>query len=148
MPEEPIFGPASEYLQSVWNQVGIAVKLQDVEYAAWASALVNGTFDAMPLKDLQHQSSYRRFHCVHLRAAPAGLNFGRTKDSQVEDEIKAAEASSGAVGCLHWSNVQSLMLQHFDLLPLATPKTQYFSRGIANQPTQTSIKFIALRRVA
>lgn len=40
------------------------------------------------------------------------------------------------------------MGEHYHFLPLATPKTQYFAKGIEYQPTQTFIEFIALRRVA
>lgn len=144
-----LFATASEYLQSVWEQAGMTVKLQDLDYPGWTAILLNGNDDAITLR-ISSTSPAPGSSIAYFTGTPppAGINFTQADDPAVDAEIKAAESTSGNTSCQHWSNVQRLLLQDRDVLPLATPKVLYFAHSIAYHPTQTFIEFIGLRRTA
>jgi peptide/nickel transport system substrate-binding protein len=145
------FGAGTEYVAEQWNKVGITVDLADSDFATWLASLRTfNNFDvsAYPtVGNLPNPSNYMAI--LTGRVPPAGNNLARNLDPAVDKEYAAALASEGAERCLHYSNVQKLLLQHHDVLPLAAPILYWFSRpGIDYMPGIDTTTSQFTRRVA
>ena len=141
-------GGGPDYLDSVWDSAGITVKYDVLDFNSWLQRQLKSDFDAL----VQQYSSDTPNPEGAIQAflgptPPAGLNLPKTTDPEAEMELKLAQTTVGTERCKHWSNVQRLLLQNFNLLPLAAPATQWFSRGLDFLPGVAVVNARYIKRV-
>ncbi len=118
----------TEYLQSVWNQMGATVVASNTDLSTYVKALVAGDFDvtylpgATPLPSAGPSAPR-----VSGPFPPQGTNFGRIADPVLVQEAGAAQASVGAESCTHWVSFQQELWKHWHVLPLFASAAQWFS---------------------
>src|SRR6266851_2803770 len=141
------FGSGPEYLDATWENAGITVKFDLLDAATFIQRHIQGDFDADVQVNSSETASPLAGAALLLGAAPpVGINFSRSVNPEAEEEFALARSTQGAERCQHWSNVQRLLLQSYDILPLAAPAIQWFSRNLDFAPGVTvNVRYI--RRV-
>ena len=142
------FGAGPDYLDSQWESAGITVKYDLLEFGTFIQRLVKSDFDAVVQQNSSETPSPTAGAANWIGPVPpAGLNWPRTANPEAEKEFTLAQTTVGAERCQHWSNVQRLLLQGFNILPLAAPSTQWFSRGLDFAPGVSGVDVRYIRRV-
>lgn len=142
------FGRGTEYIASIWEQLGVTVNLSDEAQAAYLNDLHTSNFDVVPFPS--HSETPDPSYNPHWFTGPilkaGGSNQILMQDPEVDSETTAALASGGQQSCAHWQKVQALVLQNDDLLPLAVPAPFWFAKkGIAFQGNSLEVMPYTIR---
>lgn len=123
-------GNGWEYLSTVWDSAGITVKTDLItDFSAWVQNLTQSNFDVtIPQTSSTAPSPSATVFFIGA-VPPKGYNFSKTVNPEADREFALAQSTVGAERCQHWSNVQRLLLQGFDILPLAAPGVVSFGRA-------------------
>lgn len=141
-------GSGPDYVDSVWDSAGITVKYASLDFNTWLQRVLSSNFDTLVIQNSSVTPSPSAGASQYLGPLPpTGFNWGHVVNPEADSEWQLANASVGAQRCQHWSNVQRLLLQHLDILPLAAPATQWFSRGLDFAPGVASLNVIYVKRV-
>lgn len=142
-----LWATGDEYIAGVWGQLGVTVTLADETGAAYLADLTKGNFTATTFAangETPDPSYIPRF--ITGQPVPAGTNLIRIKNPELDSERAAALASSGTESCAHWAKAQALVLQNFDLKPLANPAKIWFARkGLAFQGNLSEVMPYTIR---
>lgn len=132
MPED--LGSGGEYLQSAFRQLGLDIKLSQLDQTQYAVAIVGGKFDitvseySIPLPEGTGQA------LAFFSGKPrdkGGQNSAWVGggDPELDKLAKAATGSTGSAQCDAWLKIGKLYLTKNYLYPIAAPIAQHYSRG-------------------
>jgi peptide/nickel transport system substrate-binding protein len=145
------FGGGSEYLQQVWNQLGVKVNLSVVSQSVFSLALFNAGFDVSTITASINQPSAGAMTSRYSGPFyPTGTNFSRIVDQVLDRAKLQAQRYTGKGSCKYWGIYQEQLWKQWHLLPMYAPATYMFSRGIALDllAPANSLQPYNLRRVA
>lgn len=141
-------GSGPDFIDNTWDSAGITVKYVSLDFSSWLQRVLTSNFDVFVLQNSSVTPSPSAGASQFLGSPPpAGFNWGHIMNTEAYSEWLLANASIGTQRCQHWSNVQRLLLQHFDILPLAAPATQWFSRSLDFAPGVANVNVIYIKRV-
>ncbi len=75
---------------------------------------------------------------------PNGTNYPHVRDAALDAAVATALRTEG---CDAWKQVQQLALKNYDIVPLAAPIVDYFSRGIELRGGSRTIDIPYLKRL-
>lgn len=140
-----------DYLTSQFEAAGFDVKLNKTDAGSFARAYLSGNFDVTISQgpaDTPDPNGSGLLGLYSGTPAPTGANATRKDYSNIDSEIAAANASSGAESCKHWAAVQQELLKRFIILPTVAVDYQWYGRGILLNGLQSrSIDPLFLKRV-
>jgi peptide/nickel transport system substrate-binding protein len=153
LPNTPLHGRSGEYLQSVWNQLGVDVDLADTDHGTYATAIVGGNFDAGVLTVPQAApvpAPGAQLAFTSGSPPPAGFNVAATGigDLAYTKLVRAAFQNVGARSCKLFSELMKMELEKYYVVPLSAPNLQWFSRGLDFLPTTYAPETLFLKRAS
>lgn len=120
-------GAGPEYIDAQLTQLGMTVNFVNTDHVTYSTSwLQPGKFDVLVpgiAGDLvgQNMSSYTGLD------RPAGGNFSRLHDPQIDALIKKAEQEVGPQACSDWANLQIAFLKNYYVHPLSAQDFYWFS---------------------
>jgi peptide/nickel transport system substrate-binding protein len=130
-------GTGPEYVLEQFTKLGATATLETLDFSAFAVKYRTSDFDVTvgnlsfsvpgPIQIVSYLSG---------TPPPAGRNFGKILDPELERAIAAAQATTGDEQCRNWATVQKRLLSESHVLPLAGQVTSVFARtGFSFSPT-------------
>lgn len=128
----PGIGFGSEFIVDQWNKAGITVDARiNPDFNTFIQMGARSDFDALTSAHAFDQPNPNASLSITLgQAPPAGNNWTRSNQVDIEKEFGLATSSVGDERCKHWANVQEMLLKNYAIWGLASPKNYWFSRGI------------------
>lgn len=122
-----------DYLLSQFNSAGFDVQLSNTELNAYGIAYLAGNFDVAV--DASRTSTPDPNGAGILgnysgTPRPTGSNVTYRDYPDIDSEIAAANASTGAESCKHWATVQADLLKRSIIFPTVVPNDQWYGHGI------------------
>ena len=130
-------GTGPEYVLEQFTKLGVTATLETLDFTAFAMKYRTSDFDVTvgnlsfsipgPIQIVSYLSG---------TPPPAGRNFGKILDPELEKAVAAAQATTGDEQCRNWATVQKRLLSESHVLPLAGQVTSVFARtGFSFSPT-------------
>lgn len=119
-----------EYLQTQFNSAGVAVTLQNLDFATYALVFRQGKFDvivATPNIPEPNPSNVTMYYSGPTGTAGGG-NWPDIQDSELTRLLAQATSVSSDQRCQYWRQFQERVLSGYHALPLASIQSEYFSR--------------------
>jgi peptide/nickel transport system substrate-binding protein len=141
-------GTGPEYLLEQFTKLGVTATLDMLDFTTFAGKYRTSDFDVTvgnlsfavpgPIQIVSYLSG---------TPPPAGRNFGRIIDPELEKAVAAAQATTGDEQCKNWATVQERLLSEAHVLPLAGQVTSVFARnGFSFSPTANNFLEVYLLR--
>jgi peptide/nickel transport system substrate-binding protein len=146
----PGIGLGSEYIVDQWNKAGITVDARiSADFNTFIQMGARSEFDALTSAHAFDQPNPNQSLSITLgKAPPAGNNWTKSSQPEIEREFELATSTVGEQRCRHWANVQEMLLKNHSIFGLASPKNHWFARGIDWFVEPSVANLIYLRRVA
>ena len=139
-----------DYLADALTAAGFSVKLNKTDRAAYAAAYLAGNFDvaiSVPSAPTPDPNGSGSIGLYVGKSLPVGSNVTRLDYPEIDTELAAANASTGAESCRHWANVQEDLLKNAIMLPTVTPQYQWYGRGVDFVAAPTILSPVFIHRV-
>ena len=124
---EQAAGP--EYIDTQLVQLGMTVNFVNTDHVTYSSSwLQPGKFDVLvPGIASDLVGAYILFYSGS--DPPAGRNFSRVHDPEIDSLVQKAEQEVGSQACADWANVQIDILKNYYDRPLVAQSFYWFSRN-------------------
>lgn len=140
-----------DYLAAQFTAAGFSVKLSKTDRGNFTQRVVKGDLDVAVDDATSATPDPNGTGTLALFTGPippAGTNFIFMDYPDIDAEIAAANASTGAEACKHWAKVQQELLKRYVVIPMGAAQIQFYGRGIQFAPdTYFSANPRSFRRV-
>jgi peptide/nickel transport system substrate-binding protein len=138
-------GNGGEYLAAQWDKAGVTVDTRITgDYNTFLQRGIKGEFDALTTNYPFDQPNPNR--AVGTYTGPVASSWSKGPTPEIDAEIALAQQNEGAKRCEHWMKAQRMLLEGFNIYPLASPEVNWFTRGITVFPGASWTNPIYFRR--
>jgi peptide/nickel transport system substrate-binding protein len=141
-------GPGLEYVLSQFTNIGVSATVAQYDQSTTQLTYRAGDWDVFGANfSLPTPGPLQIFQYLSGPNPPAGVNFSRIVDPELESDIAATKQSTGDQQCRAWAKVQERFLDQMHALPLPGQVTTVFGRpGFAFSATSgNDLEVYALR---
>lgn len=130
----PLMNAGPDYLVSVFQELGIDVKLDNLAGSAYGENVLGGNFDVTVIRGSQHNPAPgANLDPISGTPTPKGFNAAATGlgHEELDKALAAALATTGEKSCQAFAKVQQIMLREHYLLPMVARNYDIFARGLS-----------------